>query len=221
MPEDRRGGEVNVAAPAAVAAACRAFGDLDADVRAAYCKFHVVKSLSPHLPEAFATRHFEFYAKRLSGQQEQQPRWKRCLGWVDAALGERVAAAYVAEHFPEDRKRRCLDLVERVRVQLEKRLKEVDWMTSDETRRQALEKMAAFGCKIGFPDAWVDYSDLVVEPGEHLANVLRARAFDHGLEMARVDKETDTSKWEMRGAGVALLSRRSRRPSPSQAPAPD
>ena len=51
--------------------------------------------------------------------------------------------------------RRCLDLVERVRVQLEKRLKEVDWMTSDETRRQALEKMAAFGCKIGFPDAWV------------------------------------------------------------------
>ncbi|KAH8083389.1 metalloendopeptidase [Aureococcus anophagefferens] len=134
VPEARRGGDVNVSAPAAVAASCRLFGELGG---------------------------------RLRGQV-----------------------------LPESRKQRCLDLVERVRAQLEKRLKEVEWMTSEETRRQALEKMNGFGCKIGFPDKWVDYA-LSIVAGDHLGNVARARRFDHALEMGRVDKETDKTKWEM------------------------
>ena len=197
VPEARRGGDVNVSTPAAVAASCRLFGELDADVRKAYLKFHCVKSFSPHLSKVFVDAHFDFYSRKLSGQQEQQPRWKRCLGFVDAAMGELVAQVYVAKYFPESRKQRCLDLVERVRAQLEKRLKEVEWMTSEETRRQALEKMNGFGCKIGFPDKWVDYGALSIVAGDHLGNVSRARRFDHALEMGRVDKETDKTKWEM------------------------
>ncbi|KAH8065328.1 metalloendopeptidase [Aureococcus anophagefferens] len=131
VPEARRGGDVNVSAPAAVAASCRLFGELDADVRKAYLKFHCVKSFSPHLSKVFVDAHFDFYSRKLSGQQEQQPRWKRCLGFVDAAMGELVAQVYVAKYFPESRKQRCLDLVERVRAQLEKRLKEVEWMASE------------------------------------------------------------------------------------------
>jgi len=197
VPEPRRGGDVNVNAPAAVAAACRAFGELDAATRVAYLKFHAAKSLSPHLPKVFVDAHFEFYSKQLSGQQEQQPRWKRALGFVDAALGEAVAQVYVAKFFPESSKQRCRALVERVRVQLEKRLNEVDWMTSPDTRRQALEKMAAFGCKIGFPDEFIDYGPLEIVAGDHLGNILRSRAFDHGICLGRVDKPTDLKKWEM------------------------
>jgi len=197
VPEARREGAVCVNAPASVAVATKLFGELPPATRVAYCKFHAVKSLSSHLPKAFVDAHFEFYSKKLSGQQALQPRWKRALGWVDGALGELVGEAYTAKFFPEASKRRCRDLVERVRVQLEKRLNEVEWMTSAETRRQALEKMNNFGCKIGFPDEWLDYGRLEIKAGDHLGNVLRARAFMHGVEMDRVDKATDTKKWEM------------------------
>eukprot|EP00967_Tisochrysis_lutea_P066405 scaffold86480_cov27-Tisochrysis_lutea.AAC.4 len=46
------------------------------------------------------------------------------------------------------------------------------------TRAKALEKMSAFGVKIGFPDKWIDYSPLSVVAGDHLGNVIRARAFE-------------------------------------------
>jgi len=103
----------------------------------------------------------------------------------------------VAKFFPESSKRRCRALVERVRVQLEKRLNEVEWMTSPDTRRQALDKMAAFGCKIGFPDEFIDYGPLEIVAGDHLGNILRSRAFEHGICLGRVDKPTDLKKWEM------------------------
>jgi putative endopeptidase len=193
----RRDGDVNLNAPAAIATSVRLFGELDATVRVAYLKFHAAKSLSPHLPKAFVEAWFAFYGTALSGQQEQQPRWKRALGFVDAALGELVGKAYTTKYFPESSKKRCLDLVERVRQQLERRLKEVPWMTNTKTREHALEKMNKFGCKIGYPDEWRAYEGLIIKAGDHLGNILRARAHDHAVEMARVDAPTDLKKWEM------------------------
>ena len=65
------------------------------------------------------------------------------------------------------------------------------------TRGKALEKMGAFGVKIGFPDEWIDYSELKVVVGDHLGNVLRARAFEHRREMAFADAPTDKTRWLM------------------------
>jgi predicted metalloendopeptidase len=49
---------------------------------------------------------------------------------------------------------------------------------SPPTRAKALEKMSAFGVKIGFPNRWIDYAPLGIVAGDHLGNVLRARAFE-------------------------------------------
>ena len=86
--------------------------------------------------------------------------------------------------------------VMQVRQALEARLREVEWMQPT-TRAKALEKMAAFGVKIGYPDSWVDYGPLAIVRGDHLGNVLRARAFEHGRQMAYADSPTDRSRWLM------------------------
>lgn len=52
-----------------------------------------------------------------------------------------------------------LRTVECVRAALERRLKEVEWM-SDSTRERALQKMHHFKVKIGYPDKWIDYSNV-------------------------------------------------------------
>ena len=108
------------------------------------------RSCSAHLGKAFVDEQFEFYSKALSGQQEQKPRWKRCQGMVAGALGEAVGELYVAKHFAGEAKTRALSVVERVRKSLEARLNEVPWM-AEATRKKALEKMKAFGVKIGYP----------------------------------------------------------------------
>jgi len=68
---------------------------------------------------------------------------------------------------------------------------------TEATRAKALEKMNGFGVKIGFPDEWLDYSNLDVRVDEHLANVLRSRAFEHRREMKYADAPTDKKRWLM------------------------
>ena len=66
-----------------------------------YLKWQVVNSApSWALPAKFDDAHFDFYGKILSGQQVQQPRWKRCVAATDGALGEALGQVYVAKAFP-------------------------------------------------------------------------------------------------------------------------
>ena len=45
---------------------------------------------------------------------------------------------------------------------------------SDETKAKALEKLAAFHVKIGYPDKWKDYSALEIKNDSYYANIERA-----------------------------------------------
>ena len=86
--------------------------------------------------------------------------------------------------------------MESVKVALRERLNEVEWM-SESTRNEALKKMERFAVKIGFPDKWIDYSQLQVEDGAHVKNLLAARKFAFDLELTRINAETDRSRWFM------------------------
>lgn len=135
-------------APPAVAVSGLLLADTPEDELEAYLRFHAVSAYAAYLPERFHQASFAFYGKHLSGQQEQRPRWKRALGWVQGALGEAVGELYVARHFKPEAKERALKLVESVRGALEERLRNLKWMT-EATRDRALEKMGKFGFKIG------------------------------------------------------------------------
>ena len=67
----------------------------------------------------------------------------------------------------------------------------------DSTRIEALKKMERFNVKIGFPDAFLDYSSLVIVRGEHFGNVSRARAHTFALDVKRMNAPTDRSRWFM------------------------
>src|ERR1700726_1561892 len=53
-----------------------------------YLRFHVADISSPYLSAPFVEENFEFYRKYLRGAKEMQPRWKRCVQYVDNDLGE-------------------------------------------------------------------------------------------------------------------------------------
>jgi putative endopeptidase len=148
-----------------------------------YLAFHVANSNATNLGAAFEELHFDFFDRFLKGTSVQQPRWKVALNKLEAALGDELGKLYVAKYFSGDAKPKALHIVETVRAALRQRLEEVEWM-SETTRKAALVKMEKFKVKIGFPDKWLDYSEMTVVAGDHFSNVLEARRYAHRLEVS-------------------------------------
>ena len=187
---------VNVAQPAF-------FTEVDAMVGAipladwrTYLRWHLVHSTAPLLSSNLVTEDFDFFGRTLNGVTEQRPRWKRAREVVDGSVGEALGQLYVAENFSPKAKQRARQLVEDLRAELRDRIQGLAWMSAS-TKTQALHKLEAFGVKIGYPDAWRDYSALTIDRGPLATNVARARQFEFNRNLAKLGKPVDRKEWNM------------------------
>jgi putative endopeptidase len=161
-----------------------------------YLKYHLLANTADYLPKAFDDERFEFYGRTLNGQPQQRDRWKRAIAMLDSNLGEALGQIYVARHFPPESKEKMLTLVENLRAAYAERVKQLPWM-SEATKKVALEKLATFRPKIGYPDKWRDYSALEIKPGDAYGNALRATVFDWNHDVSRLGEKTDRDEWGM------------------------
>lgn len=192
-------GDINLRNVKAIQKMAEVASSVDTDVLLAYLRWHAVcSSCAPYLTKPFVTAHFEFFEKTLQGTDEIKPRWKRAMEFTEGALGEALGKLYCANYFDEACKGRALSIVEQVRQALEDRLKEVDWMKSDETRANALQKMSKFGVKIGYPDKWIDYTTLdIKDDDDFLSMVFKSREFHSAEDVKEMNAPTDKQKWFM------------------------
>ena len=78
----------------------------------------------------------------------------------------------------------------------DERIDELDWMSA-ETKKKALEKLAKFTPKIGYPDKWRDYSALESQRDTYSATSLRANEFDDKRNLGKIGKPVDRDEWGM------------------------
>ena len=156
----------------------------------------VVSAAAPYLSPAFVDANFAFYGTTISGTPRNKDRWKRGVAVVEAALGEAVGQIYVARHFPETHKARMQTLVANLIEAYRRSINDVGWMGAD-TKAEALRKLEAFRAKIGYPDEWIDYSALEIDPRDLLGNVERAHNADADRHLDEVGKPVDRNKWLM------------------------
>ena len=161
-----------------------------------YLRWHLLHSSAPYLPAAFEEENFNFFGKALSGQPEQEPRWKRAAHTLDGTIGEALGQLYVEKYFPPDARARMNELVENLKEVFHDRLEKVSWMT-EVTRAKALAKFTRFTQKIGYPAKFRDYSAIAIHRDDLLGNVRRAAAFDAHRVIARVGKPVDRTEWHM------------------------
>src|SRR6202167_1434320 len=76
-----------------------------------YLRWHLVHTDAPFLSSVFLNENFAFYGKTLRGQQELQPRWKRCTQSVDGDLGEALGQVSVEKYFSQSAKQEALKIV--------------------------------------------------------------------------------------------------------------
>ncbi|HSS99969.1 MAG TPA: M13 family metallopeptidase [Terriglobales bacterium] len=161
-----------------------------------YLRFHLVNSYSPYLSEKFAQENFAFYNQYLRGAKQIRTRWKRCVQYSDAYLGEAVGQEYVRRVFSPELKQSTLDMVQRIEHQMELRIEHLDWM-SPETKEQALIKLHSIRNKIGYPDNWRDYSSVAIAPDDFAGNVRNTTAFDSHRDFNKIGQPVDHNEWDM------------------------
>ncbi|MFZ0864120.1 MAG: M13 family metallopeptidase [Candidatus Sulfotelmatobacter sp.] len=161
-----------------------------------YLRWHLVHADASFLSAPFVNENFAFYGKTLRGQQELQPRWKRCTRAVDGDLGEALGQAYVEKYFSPEAKQQALKIVKEIQAAMEQDINGLPWM-SPATKQQALAKLHGMANKIGYPDKWRDYSKLEIVRGDELGNVERARKFEFDRQLAKIGKPVDRGEWGM------------------------
>jgi len=187
---------LNVTAPEFFKAMHAVLQKEDLESWKAYLRWHVVHANAPYLSSAFANADFEFFGKTLSGAQELEPRWKRCVNYADNDLGEALGQAYAQRAFPPEAKQRAQGMVKEIEQAMEHDIEGLSWM-SPETKQKALEKLHTVANKIGYPDKWRDYRALTIARDDELGNVLRARDFEFHRQLAKIGKPVDRGEWSM------------------------
>jgi putative endopeptidase len=184
------------------------FASAPLDTVKAWMAFHVADNASPYLSRPFSEARFAFREKNLLGQKEQAPRWKRaklavggddcganpgsCFGTLNWAVGK----LYAERYFPASTKAAIQSLVTDVKAAFRGRLQKLDWM-GPATRQEALKKLDTYTIKVGYPDTWRDYSNVVVKRDDLVGNVRRAAAADWAFYVGRSRGAVDKGDWLM------------------------
>lgn len=172
------------------------FKDVPLEDWKTYFKWHVITNSASFLNEAMDKENFRFYQGVLSGVEEQEPRWKRGVNVINGTLGEVVGKIYVKKHFKPEAKERMVELVENLRRAYAQGIKELEWMSED-TKKQALDKLSKFTPKIGYPDKWKDYSDLVIKDDDLYGNMKRAALMQVKKNREKLGQPIDRTEWFM------------------------
>lgn len=188
--------EVVVGTDEAVAASAQLFASTPPSTWASYHAFHWINNHAPILSDEYADANFEFFRKRLNGVEEQRERSQRAISFVSGRLGELIGQVYVERHFPPAYRAQMEELVSYLRRAFAERLETLDWM-DDETRIEAQAKLEAFLPKIGYPDQWRDYSEVMISSDDLLGNLNRLADWSWEDSLARLNEPVRDWEWFM------------------------
>lgn len=165
-----------------------------------YLSFTLVHRSASFAHAALETDRFELMEKKLQGIEQMRPREERVVKVVNQSLGESLGQLYVARHFPARAKEQALEMVGDIIAAFRQRISTLTWM-SEETKAYALEKLASFRVKIGYPDQWETYPGLTLqsaeEGGTYLGSMLAVAAWRWQRDAGRIDQPVDREEWFM------------------------
>ncbi|XP_031639286.1 neprilysin-2-like [Contarinia nasturtii] len=143
------------------------------------------------------------YRTAVNGIQEQGARWKECTDLTKESLPMAVGALYVRKHFQQDSKAAAMDMVNRIRNEMELILNDAKWM-DDETRQSALNKLKAMSTYVGYPDEMMNdskieeyHKNVEIDENNYLLSYLNLSVFGTDLGFKEFRKPYIKTDWTM------------------------
>jgi putative endopeptidase len=159
-------------------------------------RFAIADHYGRYLSTPFRNARFDFYGRVLSGNKQQQPRWKTVSRQVDNGLGELLGQIFVKDYFKPKDKERMQELVNNLQTVYRLRIEKLDWM-SPATKEKALAKLAAFTKKIGYPDHWKKYDDVTILRNNYFASIVSTEKHAYEEAIDKLGKPVDRTIWGM------------------------
>lgn len=159
-----------------------------------YMKWHLINDLSVYLSDPFRKQFFSFYSTTLSGVTKMKPRWKEAMDNINRHVGIPLGRIYAKHCFSESSKERVLEMINNISLVFQERLEQLDWM-SDSTKAKAIEKLNKITYKIGYPDKWIDYSAVEIEPNTFVKNVMNLNEFQYERNVGKLGTKVDKKEW--------------------------
>lgn len=159
-----------------------------------YLRFMVVNSAAPSLSKKFSDENFNFFGRYLSGAKERQPRWKTCVAATDGNLGEALGEQYIKRAFKPEARARMNEMIDNLLAAMKSRVTGLEWM-GDETKAQAMRKLASFKRKIGSTEKLRGYKGLTIDKKSYAGNILRSRQFQVRRNLEDINKPVDRTRW--------------------------
>lgn len=190
--------EIVVGQPEFLDGADKLMATLNAEELRDYMQWRQILSAVSYLSDDAVAANFEFFGKKMSGRKEDHPLWKRATAQVEGQMGEALGKIYTEKYFPESSKLRMKQLVKNLQVSLGERIEAQTWM-SDETKKNALDKLNSFYVKIGYPDKWTDMSQLVIDAKKsYYDNIVECKKFWNTYDIQKkAGKPVDKDDWHM------------------------
>ena len=190
--------EIVVGQPAFMAGYDKIYAAATADDLRALMEWDVIQNSASYLSDEIREANFDFFGKTMSGRKEEYPLWRRATNQVEAQMGEALGKIYVARYFSESSKKMMEQLVRNLQISLGQRIDAQTWM-SDTTKAAAHKKLDKFYVKIGYPNKWIDYGKLVIDPQKsYYENVMACRNFSHNRHIEeKAGKPVDRDEWYM------------------------
>ena len=131
----------------------------------------------------------------MTGQQQQEPRWKRCAQATDGALGDLLGQAFVRDRFAGASKTAAEEQVHAIVAAMTRNLGALPWMDAT-TKLKAAHKLSAMTYQIGYPKKWRSYS-FKLDAKAWGANSLVADKAETARQNAKIGKPVDKDEWGM------------------------
>jgi putative endopeptidase len=147
-------------------------------------RWHLLTSHGSALGQPWRGLGEEFSLKRL-GLQAAPAREREITNAITVQLFSPLSKLYVETYFPDSTRRDITQMVGHIKNEFERRLRSNSWL-DEPTRKAALDKLARVDIQVGYPQQWIDFSPIVIQPDDHFGNVQRASAFMQRRELAKL-----------------------------------
>ena len=118
-----------------------------------------------------------FYRQYLRGAKELQPRWKRCVQYVDDDLGEALGQVYVRKTFSPETKAATVEMTRQIEDAMALRIQQLDWMSPQPSSRR-WPSSTPFATRSAIPTSGATTARSRLSADDFYGNGLRATEFE-------------------------------------------